>query len=120
MEKLLRSNQELMFLNQYGSQKSIGVTTPWLLNHISTNIRDQEQDGTGLGEDNKLTTLGRDWKGSSKKTKKSGVKDAIRLGGIPAFKQPPGAAGKNRKGSKKKKKNKKGGFYGRCPNCGYN
>ena len=126
VEKLKRSNQELMFLNQqYGiaEAKSLGVTTPKIVEPVSapTSRDPRTRLEPGLyGEDTKLTTLGRDRKGSSKKTKKSGVKDAIRLGGIPAFKQPPGAAGKNRKGSKKKKKNKKGGFYGRCPNCGYN
>ena len=126
VEKLKRSNQELMFLNQqYGiaEAKSLGVTTPKIVEPVSapTSRDPRTRLEPGLyGEDNKLTTLGRDRKGSSKKTKKSGVKDAIRLGGIPAFKQPPGTSGKNRKGSKKKKKNKKGGFYGRCPNCGYN
>lgn len=126
VEKLKKSNEELLYLNQqYGiaEAKSLGVTTPSIVEPVSAptsrDPRTQLEPGP-YGKDSELTTLGKDRKGSSKKTKKSGVKDAIRLGGIPAFKQPPGAAGKNRKGSKKKKKNKKGGFYGRCPNCGYN
>ena len=130
VKKLKESNERLMFLNQQyniAEAKSLGVTTPSIVEPVSapTSRDPRTKRETGhFGKDSELTTLGKDRKGSSKKTKKGAVngavKDAIRLGGIPAFKQPPGAAGKNRKGSKKKKKNKKGGFYRRCPNCGYN
>ena len=127
VKKLKESNEELMLLNQQykiAEAKSLGVTTPSIVEPVSAptsrDPRTQLEPGP-YGKDTELTTLGKDRKGSSKKTKKSGaVNGAIRLGGIPAFKLAPGAAGKNRKGSKKKKKNKKGGFYRRCPNCGYN
>ena len=128
-EKLRESNQELMSLyQQYGiaEAKSLGDTTPMIVQPVSapTSRDPRTKRETGLyGKDSEITALGKDRKdrkGYSKKTKKGAVNGAIRLGGIPAFKQAPGAAGKNRKGSKKKKKNKKGGFYRRCPNCGYN